>query len=470
MRPNPWGMPLLILVLSLSGLTSLVASLREVPAWLGWSQTLVLLLALALELAKVDLFTYHGTERGAVSAGLAATLLVLALYGTQAAVIVALLQAVVTIVVNRTVWFKALFNAGLFTTAAFLAGLVYEHLGGRTPGWELSPVLASLAAASLYFFVQSACVTLAISLSLRRSFRRVWSDNFGWMVLQQAITGMVGLLLGRFMAMGMTFIGVLLLGSPLLILRQSYKIFAARTQAHVAQIEQANSDLAHLNTELRTANDELIQTLGSILDARDRYTYGHSAQVSRYAVALAQKLALGPAQVERTRLAALLHDIGKVGIPEAVLSKAGGLDEYERRIMQAHSEIGYRIISGVHSLAPIADIVRQHHEWFGGGGYPFGLRGIQILLEARIIAVADALDTITSDRPYRKGRPVEVAFSEIRRCAGTQFDPDIVLALEHLMRERGGLWFEDTGARGGKDTVAVEVAASLSGGAVPIPS
>lgn len=464
MRPHTWGMPTLILALSLTGLGALLASLHTLPAWwLGWGQALVLVLALGLELAKVDLFTYQGTERGAVSAGLAATLLVLACYGVQAAVVVALLQAVVTIVVNRTVWFKALFNIGLFTTAAYLAGLVYEYLGGRTAAWDLRAVLAALTAASLYFLFQSACVALAICLSLRRPFRRVWSDNFGWMMLQQAITGMIGLLLGRFMAMGMTLIGALLLGSPLLVLRHSYKIFAARAQAHVEQIERANADLARQGSELRTANEELIRTLGSILDARDRYTFGHSAQVARYAVALAERLGLGPAAVERTRLAALLHDIGKVGIPESVLFKNDRLDEYERRIMQAHAEIGYRIISGVHSLGPIAEIVRQHHEWYGGGGYPFGLRGGQIRLEARVIAVGDALDTITTDRPYRKGEPVEVAFSEIRRCSGTQFDPQVVTALEHLMRERGGLWFEATVPRGRQDTLAIEVAASMTG-------
>jgi putative nucleotidyltransferase with HDIG domain len=454
----------------MSGLAALAVSLRSLPPFTGWGQAAVLALAVGLQLINVDLFTYHHrqpggpapSERRALTAGLAGTFLVLALYGVAVAVVAALLQAVVHAFVTRSVWYKAVFNTGLYTTATFLAGWVYGHMGGGSPAWTLEGVAATLLAAVLYFLVQNSGVALVISLSTDRALGPVWLDSFGWVGLQQAVVGVIGLLLGRFMQMGMTLAGGLLLLSPLVLLRYSYRSFAARIQAYVGQIEQANLELADLNQELRLTNEELIQTLGSLLDARDRYTYGHSAQVATYAVALGEKLGMSAADVERLKLAALLHDIGKVGIPETILFKAGPLDPHERRIMQAHAEIGYRVTRQIHSLAGVAEIIRQHHEWVNGGGYPRGLKGAEILLPARIIGVADALDTLCSDRPYRKGKPVEVALQEIRRCTGTQFDSQVVAALEQLVRERGGVWFQNSAYKVTQSALALEVAASMS--------
>jgi putative nucleotidyltransferase with HDIG domain len=463
-----WGV---ILLTTLTGAAALADSLPALPAWMGWQQLLVLLLAVMLQLINVDLFTYFHkqpgdlapSERRGLTAGLAGTFLVMGLYGAEVAVVAALLQALVVAMVHRHPWFKSLFNTGLAISATFVAGLVYGQLGGIPPGWSGYAVAASLLAITLYFLVQSTFVALVISLSTRQPFRPVWLDSFGWVVLQQAVLGMIGLLLGRFMRQDMTVVGGLLLLSPLLLLRYSYRSFAGRIQAYVRDIEKANADLNHLNQELRDTNDELIQTLGSILDARDRYTYGHSAQVATYSLALGEKLGMPRPDLERLRLAALLHDIGKVGIPETILFKPGALDPQERKIMQAHAEIGYLITKQIHSLAPVAEIIRQHHEWIGGGGYPRNLKGEEILLAARIIGVADALDTLISDRPYRKGKPVEVAFQEIRRCTGTQFDPLVVEALEQLIRERGGLWFQNSAYRVTQSALALEVAASMSG-------
>jgi len=452
----------LVVVLTGCGLATVILSVRSIPLWFGLVQGLMLLLAVALEMLKVDLFSYSHKERSAMSVGLAATFLVMALYGVEAAVLCALFQALVTAVVNRSVWFKAMFNAGNFTAATYLAGLMYRALGGESAQWDLQAVAAAGSAAGLYFLVQSTTVSLAIALTSGQPFRRIWRDSFGWMMLQQTMTGMIGLLLGRMMQTGMTILGVVLLGSPILVLRHSYKIFADRTREHVRVIERANEDLAHLNDELRMTLNELILTLGSMLDARDHYTYGHSTQVATYAVALAEKLHCTPEQTEKIRSSALLHDIGKIGIPEAILFKADRLSQEEWEIMQTHAKIGYRIVAQVHNLSEVAQIVRQHHEWFGGGGYPFNLRGEQIHLGARIISVADALDTIASDRPYRRGRPVEVALSEIMRCSSMQFDPQVVDALEHLMRERGGIWFENSAAKVVGVAVSTQVAAAMS--------
>ncbi|MDF2630427.1 MAG: metal dependent phosphohydrolase [Symbiobacteriaceae bacterium] len=462
---------LLIGLFGVTGAATLWLSYSSLPDWVGWRQVPVVLLAVALQSVSVDLFTYHHktpgviapSERRALTAGLAGTFLVLGLYGTEVAVFTALMQAIASAFLIRSPWYKAVFNTGLYTTATFLAGWVYNHLGGMSPFWDAAAVGASLAATILYFLVQNTGVAVVISLSTDRGLGRLWLDSFGWVGLQQAVLGIIGLLLGRSMQNGMTLLGGLLLLSPLFLLRYSYSSFASRIQAYVLEIERVNKGLADLNEELKETNAELIETLGSVLDARDRYTYGHSTQVATYAVALGEKLGLPAEELERLRLAALLHDIGKVGIPETVLFKAGPLDAHERRIMQAHAEIGYRITRQIHSLAGVAEIIRQHHEWWGGGGYPRNLKGEEILLSARIIGVADALDTLISDRPYRKGKPVEVAYQEIRRCSGTQFDPQVAGALEQLIRERGGLWFQNSAYKVTQSALALEVAASMSG-------
>lgn len=461
----------LILLFALTGAAALWTSLNQLPSWIGWKVGLLLLLAVALQLMSVDLFAYHHktpgalapTQRRALTAGLAGTFLVLGLYGTEVAVFAALLQAVVTAFVYRGPWYKTVFNLGLYTTVTYLSGWVYHALGETLARWDPAAVAASLAAIMLYFLVQNTFIALVISLSTSQPLSRLWLDSFGWVGLQQAILGIIGLLLGRSMQTGMTLMGALLLLSPLALLRYSYRSFADRIQTYILEIERVNNGLADVNQELRETNAELIEMLGSVLDARDRYTYGHSAQVATYAVSLGEKLGLSPEELESLRLAALLHDIGKVGIPESILYKAGPLDPTERRIMQTHAEIGYRITRQIHSLAGVAEIIRQHHEWWGGGGYPRNLKGEEILLPARIIGVADALDTLVSDRPYRKGKPVEVAFQEIRRCSETQFDPLVVGALEQLIRERGGLWFQNSAFKVNQSALAMEVAASMSG-------
>ncbi|MDB4896618.1 MAG: metal dependent phosphohydrolase [Firmicutes bacterium] len=454
----------LIGTLTVSGSLALYDVLRHPAPLLGRGQAVILILAVCLNLVRVDLFHYWYTksrQSNAASLGVVGAFLALGLYGVGMATVAALLQGLVYAIVRRTAWYRALFNIGLLTTAAYVAGLAYDRLVPHPASWDARLVMASVAAVTLSFVLQRLCLTVVISLSVNRPFGAVWGDNLVWMVVQQAGLGLVGLLLGRFVGLGMTAVGVVLLGSPLMLLHYSYMTFAERTKDYVREIESANSELAKLNDELRATNDELIQTFGAILDARDRYTYGHSAQVATYAVALGEKLGLSQPELERLRQAALLHDIGKVGIPESVLLKPGPLDPHERRVMQAHAEIGYRITSQVHSLAHVSEIIRQHHEWMGGGGYPLKLKGEQILLPARIIGVADALDTLVSDRPYRKGKPVEVAFQEIRRCAGTQFDPQVVQALEQLFRERGGLWFANSAAGVGASPLALELAAAM---------
>ncbi len=182
-----------------------------------------------------------------------------------------------------------------------------------------------------------------------------------------------------------------------------------------------------------------IRTLAATVDAKDSYTHGHSERVAAYARAIALTLELPQLDVETIELAGLLHDIGKIGVPDAVLQKPGRLDPDERTLIEQHADLGARILSDNPALMPLIPLVRHHHERYDGGGYPSGLRGEEIPLGAAIICVADTFDTMTTDRPYRRAPGMEEARREIVRCGGQQFDPRVVTAFLRASASPGWL-------------------------------
>jgi diguanylate cyclase (GGDEF)-like protein len=180
---------------------------------------------------------------------------------------------------------------------------------------------------------------------------------------------------------------------------------------------------------------DTVTSLAYAIDAKDQYTQGHSQKVSAYAALLAEALTMSDAEVEEVRLGAVLHDVGKVGIPENILNKSGPLNPDEWETMKTHVTYGGKVLEPLAPLARIRLMVLHHHEFFDGSGYPHALSGDNIPLGARIITIADSYDTITSDRSYKKGRTAEEALSELERCAGTQFDPTLVAAFVRAMRQ-----------------------------------
>jgi putative nucleotidyltransferase with HDIG domain len=204
-------------------------------------------------------------------------------------------------------------------------------------------------------------------------------------------------------------------------------------------------------TQLRTLRKDLehwcemtIAAMGELLDLRDEETEGHSKRVTAYASELALAMELRPAEIKTIVRGAYLHDIGKIAVPDAILRKPGRLTEEEMEIMRRHCEHGYGIVRKIPSLADAAEIVYTHQEAFDGGGYPRMLRGEEIPLGARIFAVADTLDAITSDRPYRRASSFDDAIEKIARCSGRQFDPQIVDTFLGLPKETWELLREDT--------------------------
>ncbi len=183
---------------------------------------------------------------------------------------------------------------------------------------------------------------------------------------------------------------------------------------------------ARLHDELNEAYAATIAVLADAIEAKDAYTRGHCEGVSRLAVEVARRLELSEAQLEQTRYAALLHDIGKIGIPDGILLKPSKLMAEEFSIIQKHPQIGKDIVSRVSALSNLSDAILHHHEKWDGSGYPAGLAGEGIPLLARIVGAVDAFDAMTTPRPYRNPVPQSEAIEEMRRCAGTQFDPQIV--------------------------------------------
>ena len=172
---------------------------------------------------------------------------------------------------------------------------------------------------------------------------------------------------------------------------------------------------------------EMVTSLAGAIDAKYPYTKGHSTSVSRYSEALARAINLPEAEVERIKIGAMLHDVGKIGIPESVLKKPGKLDDDEWEIMKQHPTIGAeKVLAPNEALRDLIPIVKYHHERLDGKGYPEGLKGNEIPLAARIVSVADAYHALVSDRPYRKGMPIEKACAILKEGAGVQWDADLV--------------------------------------------
>jgi putative nucleotidyltransferase with HDIG domain len=203
-------------------------------------------------------------------------------------------------------------------------------------------------------------------------------------------------------------------------------------RARTEMLRQAMEDLEH-------SYDVTLEALGDALDLKDSETEGHSKRVTAYTIALARAMGISPVDIKIIARGAFLHDIGKMAIPDEILRKPGKLTSDEEQIMQDHCTRGYHILRKIPFLSEAAAIVYTHQEHFDGNGYPSRLRGNEIPIGARIFAVADAMDAITSDRPYRKAKSFDEARQEILRCSGTQFDPNVV---EVFLKIPNELWHE----------------------------
>ncbi|MGA3263528.1 MAG: HD domain-containing phosphohydrolase [Terracidiphilus sp.] len=211
-------------------------------------------------------------------------------------------------------------------------------------------------------------------------------------------------------------------------------------QQNLEQVVRARTEMLRQAMEnLEHSYDITLEALGDALDLKDSETEGHSKRVTAYTIALARAMGISPAEIRVIARGAFLHDIGKMAIPDEILRKPGKLSPEEQEVMREHSTRGYHMLRKIPFLSGAAEIVFSHQEHYDGSGYPSGLRGNEIPIGARIFAVADALDAITSDRPYRQAGSFDAAREELLRCSGTQFDPAVVEAALRISNE---LWNE----------------------------
>jgi putative nucleotidyltransferase with HDIG domain len=313
---------------------------------------------------------------------------------------------------------RSLFNLASVALSIWVASHTFYWLAQASPGepLALSRLVGPLfALAALYFLINSWLVAFALSFEKNASVVELWWDNFPWLSLNYfGGVSVAALLVSHTRSIDINTVGIIL---PLLVITYlTYKTSLARladAQKHIAQV----NDL-YLST---------IETLAMAVDAKDQITHGHIRRVQVFAVELARRLGVREGgQLKAIETAALLHDMGKLAIPEHILNKPGKLTTAEFDTMKQHADIGADLLSSIRFPYPVVPIVRHHHESWNGTGYPSGISGTDIPLGARILAVVDCFDALTSDRPYRPRLSKDEAFSILRDRSGVMYDPLVV--------------------------------------------
>lgn len=349
-----------------------------------------------------------------VSLAFPLTMSAMVLCGPTAAAVVAASAAVNYADIRRRLAAPVIgFNLGQLVLSAVASGWVYVWLGGSVlfdkngsahalDASSFPRVLVPLISCALVCAVFNMSLTsVGFSLKSGKSIRLVSRVLLALLPTQVALA-FVGFLIAQVMAISL--VGLPLFTFPLIIARQAFQRY----------------------TELRDAYASTVRSLVGALEAKDTYTAGHSERVATYSVALGASVGLDEASIERLEYAALLHDLGKLSLPRGVLSKAGSLSPDELDAMKGHPEAGAKMMQRIPLLRDLADPVRQHHERWGGGGYPNGLSGDEIAPLARILAVADAYDAMTTDRSYRPAMSHTEAIAELVSGAGSQFEAKLV--------------------------------------------
>jgi diguanylate cyclase (GGDEF)-like protein/putative nucleotidyltransferase with HDIG domain len=335
---------------------------------------------------------------------------------------------------------KVIFNvAGMMANASALTYVSYHWLAVRGGGNK--PILL-MVAALVFFFANTLPISLVIALTEGKSARKVWAECYFWSfpyyLVGAAAVGLVGVVNRQ--AGWATSLLVL----PLIYwVYRSYRLYLGRLEAEKERVEV---EKRHVE-EIASLNMRTIEALALAIEAKDHTTHTHLHRVRTYAVEIAKELNLSSDETEALRAAALLHDIGKLAVPEQIISKPGRLTPEEFEKMKVHPLVGAEILERVAFPYAVAPIVRSHHERWDGSGYPDGLRGLEIPIGARILAAVDCLDALASHRQYRPALPLIEAMAGVRERAGTWFDPRVVevldrrfVELEHLaqIEEKAG--------------------------------
>ncbi|MFG3083409.1 HD-GYP domain-containing protein [Streptomyces parvulus] len=336
-----------------------------------------------------------------------------------AAALVALPGALLAPVTRRPAGLRRIWRAARLTLAVWAAARVHWRLGGRdaVAGADLPGALVPAGAAVLAFCLVLAVLDAGIR-TLTGTSPRVALGLPGLLTRSLgpvAVHGLAGLMMAVLWLSPYGPVAALLVLLPMCVAWWAFAQYHRERAAHQATI----------------------RALVQAVDIKDGYTRGHSERVGRATMMIARELGMDDERVETLRFAGILHDVGKLGVPTRLLRKEGALTPEERRVIELHPEYGHEMVRGIRFLGEARAAVLHHHERLDGSGYPYGLVGDRIPESARVVAVADAFDAMTSTRSYRRARPVAAALAELQRCAGRQFDPRMVGALVRALARHG---------------------------------
>ena len=363
------------------------------------------------------------------------------LFGFRAALPLAITSVAVDWSARRHPLHNVLFNIGALTLASLTAAGVFRISTLMPGGTEhrLTVAALGLVAGAAYFAVNMGLVSLALALEGHQRWWGVFKERFAWLLPHYVVYGFIGGVMALAYAAVKLF-ALAVFAVPLLLMRKTQEAYIKHTQRSAQKLRQAAETIQSQNVSLEQANKLLkerstaaMESLSATVDARDSYTAGHSRRVQQLALAIGRELGLSQAELDLLGHAALFHDIGKLAIPDAILLKPASLTGEEWALMQRHAEEGARIIDRLGFLQDAVPAIRHHHERFDGNGYPDRIVGEEIPLGARIIHVADALDSMLTTRIYRAARPVDEALREVKNKAGSQFCPRCVAALERIL-------------------------------------
>ncbi|MDW7740296.1 MAG: HD-GYP domain-containing protein [Bacillota bacterium] len=366
----------------------------------SWFPIVVFLLLIALS----DSFPVTLPRGGSVSVSFATIAAAILLFQPFIVIIITIVRDTFFLIKEKP-RIKYIFNIAQLSVSAGSASLVYRNFIPAGSDFNFSHIPAFIASMVVFFLLNSSFVTLILAFVQEEKFKAIWLFNIKWCTLTFLSMAPLGALIAV-IYVNIGFWGLVLFLLPLILARHSFQSYMNMRQTFL----------------------DTIKSLSVAIDAKDPYTKGHSSRVADYVVSLARELKWPEDRVEFLQYIALIHDVGKVAVPEDILKKDSILSAEEFAIMKTHSEAGAEVIKGIKYFASGSDIIKHHHERWDGNGYPERVKGDEIPEGARILAVADAFDAMTSDRPYRKSLQPNLALKELEDCSGTQFDPKVVEA------------------------------------------
>jgi putative nucleotidyltransferase with HDIG domain len=430
---HPAYFPYLCFVV-LCGLTVLILSISEMVRgsityhWMILASLTAITSALAIKIPELDL---------RISVADTFLFINLVLFGLQAGTITAALLGLAGSIraksADRRLHF-ALFNMGALALSAYVSGQLFFRMLGTArlfggPDMSLGQIMLPMCVLALTFYLcNSGSVATIIALELRKSIYRVWTENFRW----THVTYFTAAAVAALIVINVRSISPIMVGATIPIILITYITF----HSHKQRIEEGIRRIQELSKlYLRT-----VETLALAVDAKDQTTYGHVRRVHAYAMGLARLRGISDAnELLAIETGSLLHDIGKLAVDDYILNKPDQLSHQELEKMKAHTIAGEEILNHVEFPYPVSKIVRAHHERWDGKGYPDGLKGEQIPIGARMLAIVDSFDAMRSPRQYKVARTIQECVQELRGAAGSMYDPDLVELftknIDHLVAE-----------------------------------